>query len=130
MVTTYYLDSSVALHALLAPRRKAARWVESRPGEGDRIVSSRLLKTEILRVLRREGLEPGRADRLLAGVGLMPLSEPILRIAEGIRPHVRTLDAIHLATALHTMAGPTLVTHDARMGEVAATLGLAVHDPV
>lgn len=129
-MTIYYLDSSVALHALLAGRSATARWLEARLDDGDRLVSSRLLRTEVVRALRREGIAARHADALLDDVGLLPLSEPVFAIAEGIRSHVRTLDAIHLATALHTQVGPTIATHDQRTADVAATLELSTYDPV
>lgn len=130
MVTAHYLDSSVAVHALLAPRGRAGRWLSTRAAAGERFIASRLLQTEVSRVLRREDLPPARADALLVGVGLIPISEEILVVAESIRPHLRTLDAIHLATAVHTMLGPTMLTHDTRLAEVAAAVGLATYDPV
>ena len=50
-----YLDSSAALYAILnVPQRSALhRWMAT---SGALHVSSRLLRTEVVRVLRREGI--------------------------------------------------------------------------
>ena len=50
--------------------------------------------------------------------------------AEAIVPHVKTLDAIHLASLLHTGLDATIVTHDANMRAVAEVLGYPTVDPV
>lgn len=63
-------------------------------------------------------------------MSLIPLTEAILQQAEAIIPHVKTLDAIHLASALAIGRDPVVVTHDATMHSVAVDLGLDTHDPV
>lgn len=126
-----YLDASVAVRALLGHSARAADWLEAADGSADvEIVSSRILRTEITRVLRRESLPVGERDRLLVGVSLIPVTEGILQQAEAIIPHVKTIDAIHLASALSIGRDPIIVTHDANMRAVAADLGLRTHDPV
>ncbi|MFE3617724.1 hypothetical protein, partial [Streptomyces anulatus] len=53
----YYLDTSVAMRIMLGHSIEAARWFDNATADKEcRIVSSRLLRTEITRVLRREGL--------------------------------------------------------------------------
>lgn len=122
-----YLDSSIALRTILAvPGRDAVRaWL----GSADlTIVSSRLMRTEVLRVLRREGIAPSAATPLLDRVGLIDLSRETHAVAESIERHVRTLDALHLATAV-LLGSAVVATHDARMAEVAGNLGLSTLDP-
>ncbi|NHT16310.1 type II toxin-antitoxin system VapC family toxin [Cellulomonas sp. IC4_254] len=126
---TYYLDSSVALRAVLeVPERpRVLRWLDDRAGQ---LVSSRLLRTEIVRVLRREQLPVSAAAALLSRVGLISLSDEVASVAESIERHVKTLDALHLATALVIGDPVVVVTHDAGMAAVAGHLGLDVEDPV
>lgn len=126
---TFYLDSSVALRAVLeVPERpRVLGWLDDHAGV---IVSSRLLRTEIVRVLRRENLPVAAAGPLLSRVGLISLSDEVASVAESIERHVKTLDALHLATALVVGEPVVVVTHDAGMATVAGHLGLDVEDPV
>ena len=128
-----YLDSSAALYAgLNVPQRSALhRWMAT---SGALHVSSRLLRTEVVRVLRREGIPISQATPLLDRVGLLDITREVHRAAEDIRPHVKTLDALHLATAVtleRTLDTPlTIATHDKTMTSVAHQLGLGTVDPV
>jgi predicted nucleic acid-binding protein len=123
-----YLDTSVVLAQLFAEDRRApdALWVEP-------VTSSRLLEYEVwTRVHRRRAAEThGEATRALLGrVALVELAPVVLaRALEPFPIAVRTLDALHLATAAH-LAGRglqiALATFDARMREAAAALGLRI----
>lgn len=71
-----------------------------------------------------------RASRVLACVALIRIDDPVLAAAARIvRLGLRTLDAIHLATArsLDDLAG--IVTYDARLGRAASGLRLKVWSP-
>lgn len=89
--------------------------------------SSRLLAIELRRVALREAM-PAVADALLGSVALVPLDEAILVHAETVMPAtVATLDALHLATAIHlTNAGlvTTLLTYDERLAAGARAHGV------
>ena len=128
-----YLDSSAALYAVLnVPQRSALHsWMAT---SGALHVSSRLLRTEVVRVLRREDIPVSQAAPLLDRVGLLDITREIHRLAEDIRPHIRTLDALHLATAAsleRTLDTPlTIATHDRTMTSVAHQLSLRTVDPV
>ena len=128
-----YLDSSAALYAVLnVPQRSALHhWMSTSEALH---VSSRLLRTEVVRVLRREGIPISQATPLLDRVGLLDITREVHRAAEDIRPHVKTLDALHLATAVtleRTLDTPlTIATHDKTMTAVAHQLGLRTVDPV
>lgn len=124
-----YLDSSVALRTILdvQERSRLQLWMQT-PGMIH--VSSRLLRTEVIRVLRRDGRQPSEAAPLLDRMGILELTPETHTVAESIERHIRTLDALHLATAL-LIGGPvTVATHDTAMKSVAGHLGLAVTDPV
>lgn len=123
-----YLDTSVALAWLLAEDRQpaVAIWQE-------RLVASRLLEYELWTRVHARGLArtAGAATRELIGrVALVELASPVLsRVLEPFPSPVRTLDALHLATALFLRnAGQdvTMATYDDRL----ATWALAVNLPL
>ncbi len=124
-----YLDSSIALRTILdVPERlQLQAWLQT-PGTVH--VSSRLLRTEVVRVLRRDARPVTDATPLLDRVGLIAMTRETHTVAESIERHVRTLDALHLATALLIGEPVTVASHDTAMKEVAEHLGLLVTDPV
>lgn len=127
----WYMDASVALHALLPggdPR--ARRWMDAALRKGGEIFSSALLQLELTRVLRREGLDVAAARPVLDRINLVSIDDGVLRFAAAIEPHVKSLDAIHLATCSLLGNGVVVVTHDQSMAEVAAAMGLEVIDPL
>ncbi|MCL2803122.1 MAG: type II toxin-antitoxin system VapC family toxin [Micrococcales bacterium] len=127
----YYLDSSVALHAVLPKGdAQAVGWVRQAVETRDQVFSSVLLRLEMIRTLRREGLTLSLAEPLLARLSLTRLTDPIVKAAEMIERHVRALDALHLATLIQVDPTATLVSHDARMAGVAGHLGIPVFDPM
>jgi predicted nucleic acid-binding protein len=132
VVTYHYLDSSVAVRIVLAHSASAARWFDSTTGrDDDRVVSSRILRAEITRVLRREGLPVADRDQILDYIDTIPLDHAILQEAEAIIPRIRTLDAIHLASALRSgLDDLVITTHDVPTKSAAVTLGFRIADPV
>lgn len=127
-MTRYYLDTSVAVHVLEGDVT-AMEWFDAATADAD-VVSSRLLQTELTRVLRRERRQVLDREALLDHVGLVPISDSILTAAESITEHVKTLDAIHLATALRLGSATVLVSHDQTLLRVAAELGIRASDPL
>jgi predicted nucleic acid-binding protein len=129
-VSTVYVDTSALARMLLDEPDAAA--VERELDTFDQRIASRLLRVE----LRRVGLRENRlddADRLLAGVSLIPLEERILTAAGKVPPStVATLDAIHLATALQVASTGQLdavMTYDKRLTGGARAHGLTVLSP-
>ena len=124
-----YLDSSVALRTILdVPERlRLQSWMDSSDTD---FVSSRLLRTEVVRVLRRDERPLSDAEPLLSRVGLFDVTRETHTVAESIERHVKTLDAMHLATALLIGESVTVASHDASMKAVAEHLGLGMVDPV
>ena len=130
-MTIYYLDASVALRALLGHSPSAAAWIDQTTADSDHmVVSSRILRTELTRVLRREGLPVVRRDEVLDVLALVPVTEGVLAASEAIEPHVKTLDAIHLGSVIAAGLDATIVSHDASMIAAAASLGYPTVDPV
>jgi predicted nucleic acid-binding protein len=124
-----YLDSSVALRTILdvPDRERLQCWMQV---PGTTFASSRVLRTEVIRVLRRDSRPLADGTPLLDRVGMLEISRETHTVAESIERHVKTLDALHLATALLIGEPVTVATHDATMKVVADHLGLLVTDPV
>ena len=127
-----YLDSSVALRAALpgAQRDSWRRWVDAMAATHGALVSARLLRTEVVRALRREGLALREGNKVLSRIRLLAVTENTFVVAESIERHIKTLDSLHLAAALLLGRPLVVATHDAAMADVALTLGLEVVDPV
>ena len=126
-----YLDSSafVKLVVVEAESEAAATFLAER---GSRRVSSALLRTESLRAVRHLGPEALATVREgLRRVDLIAIDDRILDGAGILEPGVlRTLDAIHLATAMAVGDDlEAIVTYDSRMVEAARLLGLPTVAP-
>ena len=125
-----YLDTSAVGRVLLAEPDSEAILAEV--GRFERRMASRLLAVELRRLALRHRLRDA-ADRLLAAISLLPLTEATLAAAESIEPaSVATLDAIHLAAALELFDADlidTVLTYDERLAEGAGHHGLTVLAP-
>jgi predicted nucleic acid-binding protein len=128
-VTRAYLDTSAFVKTVVdePESERLAAWL---PGWPDR-VSSALLRAEAGRAIRRYGADAMRQAReALEGLELLRLDRAILDAAADLPVEARTLDAIHLASAL--ALGPDLgvvVTYDARMAGAASELGIETIAP-
>lgn len=128
-MTAFYVDTSIAGHAMLRQSVSAVAWFEG-AAESHELVSSRLIRTELTRLARRELVPFAVRDEVLDFIGLLPVDHAVLLEAEAIVPHVRTLDAIHLGSALRSgIEDLIMVSHDARMLEVATQMGFTTLDP-
>jgi predicted nucleic acid-binding protein len=126
-----YLDSSAFVKLVVAePESRALRAFLTR--RRTRHVSSAILRAEALRAVRHGGPEVLTNTRsALRRVELVAVTDGILDGAGALEPRVlRTLDAIHLATALALGDDlEILVTYDTRMAEGARLLGLEAESP-
>jgi len=125
-----YLDSSAIVKLAVEEPESVAlrRYLQRRRP----LVSSALARTEVLRALLPQG-EPAiaRGRAVLALIDLVRINDKILTAAGSIEPdEVRSLDAIHLATA-HRLGGDlaSLVTYDDRMAHAAQQLRLRTARP-
>ena len=124
-----YLDTSVALRTIMdVPERERLQFWMQTPATT--FISSRLLRTEVIRVLRRDERPLSHGAPLLDRVGMVDITRATHTVAESIELHIKTLYALHLATALLIGDVVTVATHDVTMKAVAAHLGLRVTDPV
>lgn len=127
----WYVDASIVVHAVLPwGDERAPRWLDSLTANGDTAVSSTLLLLEVTRALRRERLDVSLARAVTRAVEVVSIDDDILRAAGAIEPHVKSLDAIHLATCQLLGANVTVATHDTAMQQVAQQLGFETFDPL
>jgi uncharacterized protein len=126
-----YLDTSAALKLVVPEAETGAleQWMTERAGVAR--ASSRLLRIELLRAVSRSA--PHRLDRahtVLSGVVLLGMDE-VAPAAESIGgPQLRSLDAIHLASAQVLRSALTaFVAYDKRLITAGQALGLPVVSP-
>lgn len=128
----FYLDTSAAAKLVVVEKGSTAlqRWVTSRE---ERMFSSDLLRTELLRATRRAAPDQMvQARAVLDSLVLVTLSTAVCERAAMLEPDVlRSLDSLHLAAALEI--GDELegvVTYDRRLADGAQALGIGVVAPV
>jgi predicted nucleic acid-binding protein len=126
-----YLDTSAAIKLVLPEREtpELQLWIAERADLPR--VSSRLLRIEMLRSVARYAPElMGRANVVLSSVALVNMDD-IASTAEIIGDRaLRSLDAIHLATAHYLRAELTaFVCYDKRLTDSARALGLPAESP-
>lgn len=100
--------------------------------EWDGYVSSALLGVEAIRACARYGDKfASDARAWLEGVALLPLDDAVLDEATSLQPaELRSLDALHLATALSVRDElGVFFTYDDRLGAAAGDRGLNVVRP-
>jgi uncharacterized protein len=125
-----YLDTSAFIKLVRSEPESTA--LRGDLAEGDALVASALLLVEGLRAAARYGsLALDRARAALTTITLVPLDDPTLEAAAQLEPvELRTLDALHLATA--TSLGADLgrfYCYEARLAGAAAAVGLDVRTP-
>lgn len=127
-----YLDSSALLKLVRAEEHSAplAAWLGNRPDVS--LVSSAVARVEVLRACRRIDerlVEQGAA--VLDMLDVVPIDADVLVAASELPgPGLRSLDAIHVASAL--ALDPDLesfVAYDERLLGAAAAAGLVVIQP-
>jgi uncharacterized protein len=135
-----YLDTSALMKLVVDEaetpvlREELGRW-----GDG-RFVTSALTAVELPRAVRR--VAPGRegssvalraAAALLETVIVVPISSEVITRATSLEPAaLRSLDAIHLASAMLAMPSripPVLCGYDDRLQDAARTHGLLAVSP-
>lgn len=133
---TIYLDTSAAVK-LVKPEAETpalVRFLGARRGTAPTVglVASDLLVTELVGTVLQAGLPVAAALRVVDAVVLFRLSPQICEAAGTLvgQLGVRSLDALHLATAVSQRSHLTaLVTYDRRLADAAESLGLRVESP-
>ena len=130
MAGSIYLDSAAIVKLVHAENETQAlrEWLDERI---DSLwTSSVLLEVEAFRALARYAPESAvRLHPVLDLVNLVDIDVGIRLLAQTVRPAtVRSLDAIHLATALRVRP-ESFITYDKRLADAAREAGLAVEMP-
>jgi predicted nucleic acid-binding protein len=137
-VSLVYVDTSVMVKRMLEEDESEAldEHLVEVLGSAHELVSSALLELELMRLCVREGLPRDLAAAVLSNVSTMAISRDVLERASSIAEPVRTLDAIHLGTALRLTdevggdsALAEIVTYDAQLARAAEALGFVVAQP-
>lgn len=108
------------------------QWLRDRPVR----ITSVLSKIEVVRAARRVAAATedeaviGQASAVLASVTITGVSEAIADRAAALDPPtLRSLDAVHLATALLASPLEGFVAYDDRLAEAARAAGIRVVQP-
>ena len=132
-----YLDSSLVLRHVINGEKTIVQAIAAGP-----LVSSELLRIECRRAMFRHRLEQrlgdaeleelqNRLEAVFAATRLFALTRKVKRRAEEAFPvHVKTLDALHLATCIVLQDREPdetilLFSHDATMNRAARLLGFS-----
>lgn len=125
-----YVDTSALLKLVVAePETKRLRaWITR---QEDRLVTNDIGVVELLRAAARVGPDVVAAARLLLPrLDRIALTPPALATAATLAPPtVRTLDALHLASAMELRDLQVIVTYDERLAEAARANGVPVVAP-
>jgi predicted nucleic acid-binding protein len=106
-----------------------AQWLET---SNAILATSRLAIVEVTRAVGIANPDPearAEADRLLASCVLIDVSDELIRSAAGLASsRVRSLDAIHLASARRVEAD-AMVVYDERLAGAARDVGIPIVQP-
>ncbi len=138
-MSVVYVDSSALVKLLVLERETESvlNVVNQHLGDGTQVVTSTLTRVELNRVrVRLDQTGPDEArfaasaiDEILDAVALMQITNEVIDEAAVIEHHVKSLDAIHLATALRLGEElEELITFDDNMSRVGQLLELPVSD--
>ena len=124
-----YIDSSALVKAVLREPESdelLRHFRQTRPS----LIASSLLKVETTRAIRQVEPIKGLAELNVAleEIVLVAVTETILRRAANLEPALRSLDAVHLATALDVGA-EAMIVYDRRLADAARGYGLTVMSP-
>ncbi len=132
-----YLDSSALIKRALAEVESVdlAASVQRHLRSDDILMSSALGTVEVSRVLRSRLDDQAPqyindlVDAALGGIAECALSSQVIGIARRLGPgHLRSLDAIHLATA-SIVAADLVIAYDERLLRAASELGFRTASP-
>lgn len=126
-----YLDASAIVKLLVDEPGSAdlAAYLSTRP----LCVTSRIAEVEVRRAVARLGgvIDRERLDRVLAVLTMVELdASPALAAGRLMPPALRTVDAIHLVTALELHRDiEAFVTYDQHLADAATAAGITAVSP-
>jgi uncharacterized protein len=125
-----YADSSALVKLVIDEPESVA--LDRHLGQGQLVATSRIALVEVQRAGAIANPSPAVRDeieRLLVACLLVDVTDALLRAAANLASaSLRTLDAIHLASALRVEADE-LVAYDRRLAAAAVERGLVVASP-
>lgn len=125
-----YLETSAAAKLLVTEVETAtlAAHLDQLSAE-DSIASSVLLETELRRLAVRESLPQQDVSTLLRGIRLLQARRQVFQSAGLLpEPSLRSLDALHLASAILDGAD-VMITYDQRLIAAAEAVGMTTESP-
>jgi predicted nucleic acid-binding protein len=126
-VTDVYADAS-ALVKLVVEEAESLPLCERVAGLGT-VTASAVARVEVTRTARMRLAESGQLFALWKRVDLVPVDDRVLALAAQLaHARLRTLDAIHLATAISVGAQEMLV-YDRDLAEAAEAAGIRALSP-
>ena len=129
MTTVAYVDASALVKLVVDEPETPSmfRWYV----ESERLATSTIGIIETRRAANRRGHDPAQLESVFRSLVILQVDDIVAAGAARISPvKLRTLDAIHLATAMAmgTEIG-AFVTYDDRLAEAARSVGLPVIKP-
>jgi predicted nucleic acid-binding protein len=128
----YYFDSS-ALVKMFSSENHSVEFQNfflTQSKAQSKLFSSALSKVEIFRSLQRQEKDVSLVDEFLKSLSLLRLSDSVISLAQIVAPGLRSLDAIHLATALQLRPlDLAFVTYDKPLAKAAKEAGLPCISP-
>jgi predicted nucleic acid-binding protein len=131
MKVPVYFDTSALLKLILV-EQESPDLRQHLIDHGVQIIVSEVAAVELLRGARRHSLTlDAECMALLNRTVLLPLSRSVRERASGLKPvELRTIDAIHLATALEIESDlDSMVCYDRRLVDAAEAVGIETHSP-
>lgn len=133
-----YLDTSALVKRLAVEVESVAflEFLVRNLEDGNRLVSSVLTEVELGRFASRTGIDQSAVDDVLAAVSRVSITSEVIDRARRHPAMLKSLDAIHLATAHLLAADPAggvgvsvVVTYDQQFGRAALDAGFQVLAP-
>lgn len=129
-----YADASALVkRAVDEPESAALReWLSTHAGGEVIVATNRIGAVEVVRAAARVSEQArAAATAIVDTLALMEITRTAYAVAATLRPpSVRTLDALHVASAAEIPRLAAFLTYDARMAEAATHFGLPVVSPV
>jgi predicted nucleic acid-binding protein len=126
-----YADAS-ALVKLLTEELETAALEQHLLSQQPSLISSAIFRVEVVRAARLAGADEDaetKTQKLMGEIRVLAVTDAILSRAMRVHPPLlRTLDAIHLASALEVGA-EEMIAYDGRLAEAARLNGLTVTSP-
>lgn len=127
-MTALYVDSSAALKRVFLETGSdlVSQLLRARVAGGTVVAASTLTWIEMTRSVLRAGVDEAetRVVTALSGIAELPLDDAVLDAARRIGPpSLRSLDAIHLASAV-TLRATEILTFDLRLADAARSVGM------